>query len=133
MDVANIALGISNIFVGLLIIVICIPLVLGKVPMNNVYGIRFKKSFESEEFWYKINAYGGKLLIIWSIPLVFLGVVTFFLPLEGRRADRNSSIAVGQCGQAKSGRHLRREVSCTASGLPGCHDLPGGAGYHGCR
>jgi SdpI/YhfL family protein len=58
---------------------------LGKVPMNNAYGIRFKKSFESEELWYKINAYGGKLLIIWSIPLVFLGVATFFMPIEGRR------------------------------------------------
>ena len=85
MNAANITLGVSNIFVGLLTILISIPLVLGKVPMNSLYGVRFKKSFESEELWYKINAYGGRLLIIWSIPLVFLGVITFFLPLGGRQ------------------------------------------------
>ena len=28
--------------------------------MNHLYGIRIKKSFESEDSWYKINEYGGK-------------------------------------------------------------------------
>lgn len=84
MDVTNIALGISNIFVGLLIIIISLPLARRKVPMNRVYGVRLKKSFESEENWYTINAYGGRLLIGWSIRLVLIGVATFFLPLEGK-------------------------------------------------
>ena len=82
MDSTSIALGISNIFVAALFIVLSIPLVKGKIPMNKVYGVRIKKAFESDENWYKINAYGGKQLILWSIPLVLLGVVTFFVPLE---------------------------------------------------
>ena len=83
MDIVNIILGISNIFVGVLLIIISIPLVQKSISMNKIYGIRFKKSFESEENWYKINAYGGKQLIIWSVPLIIFGIVTFFLPLKG--------------------------------------------------
>lgn len=82
MNLANFLLAISNIFVGILMILLSIPLVLRQMPMNKVYGIRFKKSFESEENWYKINTYGGKQLILWSIPLILLGVTTFFLPLD---------------------------------------------------
>ncbi len=82
MDMVNIILGISNIFIGILMIIISIPLVQKSISMNKIYGVRFKKSFESEENWYKINAYGGKQLIIWSVPLIIFGVVTFFLPLK---------------------------------------------------
>ena len=53
--------------------------------MNKVYGIRFKKSYESERNWYRINEYGGKRLIFWSIPLIIFGIVSVFLPLEGRK------------------------------------------------
>lgn len=38
-----------------------------------------------EEYWYKINAYGGRQLVVWSIPLIILGLVTFFLLLAGKR------------------------------------------------
>jgi len=48
--------------------------------MNHFYGVRFKKSYESEENWYKINHYGGKQLIAWSVLLLIIGVLTFFLP-----------------------------------------------------
>jgi hypothetical protein len=83
MDMINIILGISNIFIGILMIIISIPLVRKSISMNKIYGVRFKKSFESEENWYKINVYGGKQLIIWSFPLILFGVITFFLPLKG--------------------------------------------------
>lgn len=82
MDTTSITLGISNIFVALILILISIPLIKRKVPMNKVYGVRIKKAFESEENWYKINIYGGKQLVSWSLPLVVLGIATFFLPIE---------------------------------------------------
>lgn len=81
MSTYNITLGLSNIFVAFLIIGISTPLVMGKIPMNWFYGIRFQKSFESEENWYKINKYGGKLLIIWSLPIFLVGVITLFVPM----------------------------------------------------
>lgn len=82
MDLPSKVLGISNIIVALLVISISIPLVSNKIPMNRIYGIRFKQSFASQEKWYKINAYGGRQLIVWSIPLFLLGVATIFLPLS---------------------------------------------------
>jgi uncharacterized membrane protein len=75
----NIIIGIAYIFIGLLLIGLAIPMYLGKVKMNKVYGARFKKSFESDENWYKINKYAGKLMIICSIPIVVLGVLSFFI------------------------------------------------------
>ncbi len=60
MDPTSITLGISNISIAVLIILLSIPLVRRKVGMNKLYGIKIKKAFESEENWYKINAYGGK-------------------------------------------------------------------------
>lgn len=88
-NIMNLLLGLSNIFVGIVIIAISIPLVLEKVPMNPVYGVRFKKSYESKENWYKINKYGGKQLILWSIPLLIIGVVTLFFPSFPNKAIEN--------------------------------------------
>lgn len=70
----------TNLTCGMLFIGISVPLVLGKIPMNFVFGIRFSKAFDSEENWYKINRYGGKQIIVWSIPLILLGLGAAFLP-----------------------------------------------------
>ena len=78
----NILLGLSNIFCGLIIIGVSIPLAKEHIPMNKWYGIRFKKSYESDDNWYKMNKYGGTRLIIWSIPIVLIGIATFFIPSE---------------------------------------------------
>ena len=86
METTGITLGISNVFVGIMFIAISIPLVKRKVSMNKVYGVRIKKAFESEDDWYKINAYGGKQLILWSLPIILLGIATCFIPLEGNGA-----------------------------------------------
>ena len=77
----NMILGLSNVGVALLLIVVSIPLVQRKVKMNHFYGVRIAKAFESEENWYKINAYGGRRLVAWSVVLAVIGVITFFLPL----------------------------------------------------
>ena len=83
MDTPAMVLGISNICAAVAFILVSIPLLKRKVPMNRWYGARFKKSFESEENWCRINAYSAKQLILWSIPLLIIGIITLFLPLEG--------------------------------------------------
>jgi len=50
--------------------------------MNYLYGVRIKKSFESKENWYNINAYGGKQLAIWSILIIIAGLVCFLIPIK---------------------------------------------------
>lgn len=82
----NILMGVIHIFTGFLIIAFCIPLVMGKVSMNRLYGIRFKKSYESDELWYKINAYGGRQMILWCIPIIMAGIACFFIDFAHRPA-----------------------------------------------
>ena len=83
MDNAAMFLGLTLICSSIIVILISIPMLKRKIPMNRWYGARFKKSFESEENWYKINAYSAKQLILWTIPILIIGLVTLFLPLEG--------------------------------------------------
>jgi hypothetical protein len=83
MSSALTAVGISNVLVAVIVILLSLPLLKRRVPMNHWYGARFKKSFESENNWYQINAYSARLFILWSIPLLITGIATFFLPVEG--------------------------------------------------
>jgi hypothetical protein len=83
----NIIFGLTNIACALLIIGISIPLVKRKIKMNSWYGVRIPKSFESEENWYKINVYGGKELIIWSIPIILSGIICFFIPINDQHKE----------------------------------------------
>ncbi|MGF2616506.1 SdpI family protein [Rossellomorea vietnamensis] len=76
----NIGMGVMLITVAILCIGLSIPLYLKKVKMNYFYGVRFPSSFQSEEAWYKINKYGGLMLMIWSVPELLFGIVLIFLP-----------------------------------------------------
>jgi SdpI/YfhL protein family len=58
---------------GSLLAVLSLPLVFRKVPMNRAYGVRIPKAFESERSWYAINAYGGRLLLVYGLLLVLYG------------------------------------------------------------
>jgi hypothetical protein len=79
----NIVLGLTNIFVALLMIVVCLPLAKRKIKMNCWYGMRIPKAFTSDENWYRINEYGGRQFIYWSVPNIVLGLVMLFLPPMG--------------------------------------------------
>ncbi|MHC1724416.1 MAG: SdpI family protein [Syntrophobacteraceae bacterium] len=61
--------------IGLLTALLSIPLILRKIPMNHLYGIRIQKAFVSQRNWYEINAYGGKLLLVFGFFLLACGRV----------------------------------------------------------
>ena len=82
MDAVAITIGISWTLVGLVCIGLAIPLVRGQVRRNSFYGVRFPQSFQSDDAWFAINRFGGKRLIVWSVPLVVIGIASFFLPLQ---------------------------------------------------
>jgi hypothetical protein len=84
MDNGTMIAGVSNIMFGVLMIALSIPLARNKIGMNRWYGMRFSKSFESSENWYKINRYGAGRMIRWSIFIIVIGIAAFFLPLHGR-------------------------------------------------
>lgn len=82
MSTSNIMFGITNILCGIIFILISIPLVQKKVPMNRLYGFRIPKAFESEEKWYEINRYGGQQFIRWSVMLILIGILYFIFPVQ---------------------------------------------------
>ena len=59
--------------IGLLMALFSIPLILKRIPMNRVYGIRIGKAYATQHNWYAINAYGGKLLFAFGIFLLAYG------------------------------------------------------------
>jgi hypothetical protein len=67
------------VFGGLLLLA-SIPLVLGKVPMNNSYGIRIPRAMKSEENWYAVNAVGGRRVMLLSLVIIALGIAGWFVP-----------------------------------------------------
>lgn len=74
----------SDIGAGLVFILISVPLLRGRIPMNHFYGARFRKSFESDENWYRINRHAARQLILWSIPVILTGLAALFFRFDER-------------------------------------------------
>jgi hypothetical protein len=81
MNHENMLLAITNISSGAIFIAISMPLLKRKVKMNKWYGFRIPKAFQSEENWFRINAYGARKLIVWSVPMILMGILCLFIPL----------------------------------------------------
>ena len=63
-----------HIGIGIFTALLAVPLIMRKVPMNRVYGIRIRKAFISDSNWYALNAYGGKWLLGFGIFLAAFGL-----------------------------------------------------------
>jgi hypothetical protein len=93
MDMIFLILGFSNIFSGILVIAVCIPLLRNKIGINRWYGFRFRKSFSSDEHWYAINRYGARRMILWSFVIIAIGI--FSLTLSTNDGDPLRIIMAG--------------------------------------
>ncbi len=71
--------AITLIGLGILVILVSLPLIFRKIKMNCVYGFRISNAFESEENWYTINEFGGKVLALWGVALIVAGAAASFL------------------------------------------------------
>ena len=49
---------------GVVLAVVSVPLMMGKIPPNGLYGFRVRKTMEHPEIWYPVNKYGGERLLI---------------------------------------------------------------------
>jgi hypothetical protein len=67
-------------FSGFLLSTLSIPLILGKIPPNGLYGFRVKKTMENPEIWYPVNKVGGKWLLVSGIVLVVTAAGFYFIP-----------------------------------------------------
>lgn len=82
----------STVLVGLgaLTGLLALPLLLGWVPPNGVYGIRVPEAYASESNWYAINAYGARRFLVFSALVGGMGLILkafpnapFWLPIAG--------------------------------------------------
>ncbi len=87
-------IAITTLLTGLVLFLVCLPLIYRKVPMNGVYGVRIPAAFESEQRWYDINAYGGRLMAIGALPIMLTGVIGFCLPADWFVAYASAATAV---------------------------------------
>ncbi|HWL52791.1 MAG TPA: hypothetical protein VNQ90_10165 [Chthoniobacteraceae bacterium] len=66
--------GSANLVAALVCIGVSLPFALRKVKVSNRIGVRIRKSYLSVEHWKKINAYFSRWLILWSLPVLLVGV-----------------------------------------------------------
>jgi hypothetical protein len=50
--------------VGVVTVTLCIPMALGRVPRNDLYGFRTGKTLSSDEVWYPANRLSGRAGIV---------------------------------------------------------------------
>lgn len=67
-------------FSGLLLAALSIPMIMGKIPPNGLYGFRVKKTMDNPEIWYTVNVYSGKWLLAASLVQALAAVVAFYIP-----------------------------------------------------
>jgi len=73
----TVLLAFVNVGIALMLAGLSVPLILRKVPINHLYGVRFPQSFKSNEAWYEINEFGGKALLIATVPILLVGLYGF--------------------------------------------------------
>lgn len=75
-------IAVVHFFAGIAALAVSWPLGKRKISMNAVYGFHIEAAFESEQRWYDINAYGGKLLFRGGLAIISTSVIGLALPRE---------------------------------------------------
>ena len=65
---------------GLVLAAVSVPLILGRISPNGLYGFRVRKTMQNPQIWYPVNKLGGKRLLLASLGLVLAAVSFFFVP-----------------------------------------------------
>jgi serine/threonine protein kinase len=63
---------------GLVLLTAAIPLWLRRVPMDAFYGLRLPSTTAHAERWYDANAFAGRKLSAWSLPILGAGLAGFY-------------------------------------------------------
>jgi hypothetical protein len=65
---------------GVLLILLAIPLYLGKIPPNGLYGFRVRKTMEHPEIWYPVNKYSARWFMATGVLTVFTAFGLSLIP-----------------------------------------------------
>jgi hypothetical protein len=59
-----------------IILLLALPLILGLIPPNRIYGVRTAETLSDQQRWYRVNRFGGWALCASS--LLYLAVAALF-------------------------------------------------------
>jgi len=90
----------AQLLAAVVTIAISVPLILRKVKRNHWYGVRIPAAFESEEAWFDINHYGGRLLLFWGIAMAVTAAVGVLPEKEGWAFYDWAALAINMSGLA---------------------------------
>jgi hypothetical protein len=65
---------------GLLLAGLSIPLILGIIPPNGLYGFRIRKTIENPEIWYPVNKRAGMWLLALGICVILAAAGFALIP-----------------------------------------------------
>jgi hypothetical protein len=65
---------------GLLLVGLSIPLIMGKIKPNGLYGFRVNATMENPALWYAVNTYAGWRLLATGVATVVSSVGLYFIP-----------------------------------------------------
>ncbi|MFO1500019.1 MAG: SdpI family protein [Verrucomicrobiota bacterium] len=71
---------------GLLLNVVCLPLLAQKIPPNPLYGFRIQATLGNRAVWYAANRFAARRFMLAGMSISAASVVLYFvpdLPLEG--------------------------------------------------
>jgi len=65
---------------AVILFVISIPLAIGVIPRNRLYGFRTKRTLADEATWFRVNRFAGIAIMVASVMYF---TVTFSKPYDG--------------------------------------------------
>jgi hypothetical protein len=66
--------------IGLFLAGLSIPLILGIIPPNGLYGFRIRKTIENPEIWYPVNKRAGIWLLVLGVSVVLAAAGFALIP-----------------------------------------------------
>lgn len=65
---------------GLVLALISLPLILGKIKPNYLYGFRVPATLGNPDLWYPVNKYAAKRLLITGLVMIAAAIGFYFWP-----------------------------------------------------
>jgi uncharacterized membrane protein len=65
---------------GLVLAIVGMPLSMGKIPPNHVYGFRTRRTLSDPDIWYPANAYAGRLMTIGGLIISIAAPLLVVIP-----------------------------------------------------
>ena len=105
------------VLVGALFVILGVPLAMGRVRRNWLYGVRTPTSMSSDESWQVINRDGGRALVGWGVVFLIGAVAVAVFDIGSRSPQLGTGIVVASVFVAtthllvtaiRSGRRVRR-------------------------